>query len=148
MTIFPGTFFSQDNFLLLRLISSSIYLVCNYDFLKSLFRKHTVSSMVYRILPLITTMSGIDELNNAAELLYPSTSANTSYSFVLVSRIKSWRHLNRPLLIAEVRLLRKWICVWGLTHKSQLGESRLFQVTGAVEGEIKGFSEEIESIWR
>ena len=29
-------------------------------------------------------MSGTDELNNAAEILYPSTLTNTSYSFVLV----------------------------------------------------------------
>ena len=33
--------------------------------------KHTVNSIVYRILSLITTISGIDEFNNTAELLYP-----------------------------------------------------------------------------
>ena len=62
-------------------------------------------------------------MNNTVEPIYPSTSANTSYSFVLVSKT----HLNRPSLIPEVQLLRKWTCVWGVPLKLQLGESRIFQ---------------------
>ena len=71
MTISPGTVFSQHNFLLLRLISSYFYLFCILQFIyfEKFVSKQTVSSIVYRILCLITAMSGIDELNNTAELL-------------------------------------------------------------------------------
>ena len=50
-------------------------LFCNFNFLiqkvEKFVSKHTVNSIVYRILSLITTISGIDEFNNTAELLYP-----------------------------------------------------------------------------
>ena len=46
---------------------------------------------------------------------------------MVVLRIESWCHLNRPSLITEMQLLRKWIWVWGLPHKSKLGESWIFQ---------------------
>ena len=45
----------------------------------------------------------------------------------MVLRIESWRHFNWRSLIAEVQLLRKWISIWDLSHKSQLRESRMFQ---------------------
>ena len=71
MTISPGTVFSQHNFILIRLISSYFYLFCILEFIyfEKFFSKHTLSSVVYRILSLITAMSGIDELNNTAELV-------------------------------------------------------------------------------
>ena len=47
----------------------------------------------------------------------------------MVLRIESWRHLKWPSLITEVQLLRKLICVWGLPHNSQLGDSIIFQRT-------------------
>ena len=75
---------------------------------------------------LITTISGIEEAKTTAELLQPSTSANTWYSFEkhiqhkTVFRIESQRHLYRTLLIVPMQLLNAWICVCVLSHISQL----------------------------
>ena len=100
-------------------------------------------------------MSGSDELNNTAELLDPSTSANTSYSFgpVKIEQIGPENRVVTPLELTIIdcrsAVVEKIDLHLRLSTKVTVGritDHPMCQVTVFVEGENKVFSAEIENI--